>query len=770
MRAIVSEVKFNGLVLRIEDGTKLTKEAWLPAGEWSKDPSNWEKEKLSIEENYELDVVSLSSVIDGRTVVSRKSVHVISNINSAHNLDLIRDMKVKDVARTLIRGTIGDGSPAIVTQKYYQSYIDWIASKELSHELLDHAVLGRGDVIRGFVVGISNQDADELASAVLDISSYLDFKDAEISQEVTSSASRIKEDQEEDTLPDKKIPSEIVAKISPVLLVDDNDQCRESIATMLKREGVEVDTLKNVHQAQAFLDTLSANPTRFETNRAYQLAILDPNLEEDSTDLFGLYVADELRAKTDCRVILMTGEIENSKKLAHWPKLGIHGYIAKPFTMGQLIEEIQAAYNNIEPMTLAEMVKLEERDLPRTEDVVNTRSSREPGEISISEALQQLGRLKPGTILHVFSLHPRSFRARSEANWGGSINWEPLRGKLAKSVIKDTAVDRVHTLELNATHNHPRHLWTQRMVKYKSFCGIPVYVKGKRAAVVAFHPERDAFNEQFVMTARLTAEQVGRAMEREALYSTRLNEAELASFGMALASLAHELASDMTALDANLKELRDLTSENLDDLSKKSEALKALVRVRKDVDVISTKTRILRGAQARSDRVSIIDCLKQAATACRTVIGQDMKNAKRNILIDEVKSQPESWDVTVPAASLIIVFFNLYLNAAQQIDLASKVRKQGRIWHTLLRFHDAKGKAWARVRIHDSGPGIHYDEWEQVFEPGYTTKPNGSGLGLYICRYLLRDLSASLTITSSGIWDGTTVTVNLPLVDEKAKT
>jgi two-component system NtrC family sensor kinase len=110
-----------------------------------------------------------------------------------------------------------------------------------------------------------------------------------------------------------------------------------------------------------------------------------------------------------------------------------------------------------------------------------------------------------------------------------------------------------------------------------------------------------------------------------------------------------------------------------------------------------------------------------------------------------------------------MVFFNLYLNAAQQIDLASRVRRQGKIWTTLSYFMDGGNQRWARVRVHDSGPGIHQDDWERVFDPGYSTKPSGSGLGLYICRYVLRDLSATVSVTSSRIWDGTTVTVNLKL-------
>jgi signal transduction histidine kinase len=114
-----------------------------------------------------------------------------------------------------------------------------------------------------------------------------------------------------------------------------------------------------------------------------------------------------------------------------------------------------------------------------------------------------------------------------------------------------------------------------------------------------------------------------------------------------------------------------------------------------------------------------------------------------------------------------MVFFNLYLNAAQQIDLASRVRRQGRIWTTFSHYRDGGGKSWARVHIHDSGPGIHHDDWERAFDPGYSTKPNGSGLGLYICRHVLRDISSTVSVTSSRIWDGTTVTVSLPLAGER---
>ncbi|MGH9428804.1 MAG: ATP-binding protein, partial [Terriglobia bacterium] len=388
-----------------------------------------------------------------------------------------------------------------------------------------------------------------------------------------------------------------------------------------------------------------------------------------------------------------------------------------------------------------------------------------PGELTMQGALQVLGRLKAGVVIHVFELHPRSFRPRSLAFLGGPLKWEFLAGKIAKSVIKDTAFSERLLVETNAGQS-ATHLWTLQMMKYESFLGVPVHVKGRRLALVAFHSEQHAFDDEFVAAARLTAEQVGRAAERRRLYETRRNEATHASFGMALASLAHELASDLTALDANLGELEEMAPSGSKPSSEGNDPIETLKRIRKDVADISEKTRTLRGSRARSDRVSIIDCLRKAATACRTVVAETIDRPER-IWIHPVAAPDGSWDVAAPAASLIVVFFNLYLNAAQQIDLASGIRTNGEVWSSVTRFEEASGKAWARIRVHDSGPGIHRDDWEQVFEPGYSTKPNGSGLGLYICRHLLRDFSANLLVTSSAIWDGTTITVSVPLVNNR---
>jgi len=760
MRATVLEVRFDGLILRVKEGATSPKEAWLPSEEWSLVSSEWENALMTLEPNSdsEFDVVPLSRMKEGRMVVSRRAVELKLFEASPAGQMPVREFVVSDEGRRVIHGTMGARVPVVVTGRQYQAYFDWISSRPMTHELSDHAVLGHGDIVRGFVQGIDYGGVTPALS--FNLAEYFEVRSKEIRSKVLA-PQETEESPYEELGPPKKLSMECIRKISPTLLADDNE-CRESIAKVLRREGVDVHTVESTEQAQRLLNSLSAGSHQSQSESPdFRLAILDPNLKENSTELVGLRIAEKLRERSDCRVLVMTGEAKNTNKLEQWPELGIHGYIEKPFTMDQLITEIEDA------MGLANPVPLKKWILPapqKTSKIQTERASSvaENPEISVIKELQLLGRAKAGAVIHVFDVHPRSFRARSLGAINGSgLKWEALRGKIGKSLIKDTAFGTGILFEGNVGQDDPKHLWTLEMMLYRSFCGVPIHIEGKKIALVAFHPDRDAFDGAFLAIARLIAERIGRAIERELLYKTRSNEADQASFGMALAAMAHELASDMTGLNANLKNLSDLvTDENSS--AKKTEALGTLDKVRKNVDVITKKTRILRRTHVATDRASIVEAMRKAATACITVVGETIKYPER-ILIKEIETPQGLWDASASMASLMIVFFNLYLNAAQQIDLASPVRRYGIIWTSLSSFKDAKGKNWARARVHDTGPGIHRDDWERAFDPGYSTKPDGSGLGLYICRYLLRNFSADIAITSSAIWDGTTVTVNIPL-------
>jgi signal transduction histidine kinase len=77
------------------------------------------------------------------------------------------------------------------------------------------------------------------------------------------------------------------------------------------------------------------------------------------------------------------------------------------------------------------------------------------------------------------------------------------------------------------------------------------------------------------------------------------------------------------------------------------------------------------------------------------------------------------------------VLLNLILNA---IEAMSPIRDRAREL-TIVTCRD--GPDAVRVEVHDTGPGLDPERAAQVFEPFYTTKPDGLGIGLSISRSIV---------------------------------
>ena len=102
------------------------------------------------------------------------------------------------------------------------------------------------------------------------------------------------------------------------------------------------------------------------------------------------------------------------------------------------------------------------------------------------------------------------------------------------------------------------------------------------------------------------------------------------------------------------------------------------------------------------------------------------------------------------ATALRQVALNLLTNALQAMPDGGRLRRvTGRAGNTV------------EVRLSDTGPGIAVADQPRLFEPFFTTRADGTGLGLALCREVVADHGGRIELEATGP-AGSTFRVHLP--------
>ncbi len=99
------------------------------------------------------------------------------------------------------------------------------------------------------------------------------------------------------------------------------------------------------------------------------------------------------------------------------------------------------------------------------------------------------------------------------------------------------------------------------------------------------------------------------------------------------------------------------------------------------------------------------------------------------------------------------VMLNLLNNAAEALKSHGGEKKIG--------ISTGSNKERILVRVFDSGPGIADDKREKIFDPFYTTKSDGTGIGLSICQRIIVDHGGFIRVARSQ-WEGAEFIIELP--------
>ena len=195
--------------------------------------------------------------------------------------------------------------------------------------------------------------------------------------------------------------------------------------------------------------------------------------------------------------------------------------------------------------------------------------------------------------------------------------------------------------------------------------------------------------------------------------------------GELAASLSHEIAQPIASARNNARAAQNFLKMQPPDLDEVREALSCVVgdadRAGEIIDRIREQ---IKKAPPRKECFDLNVAINEVIVLARSV-------TLRNGVSVQTRLAEGLVSVLGDRVQLQQVLLNLILNAAEAMGSMEEGARE-------LLISTEEGQAGAVVAVRDSGPGIDPEHLDRVFDAFYTTKPRGTGMGLSICRSIIR--------------------------------
>lgn len=240
--------------------------------------------------------------------------------------------------------------------------------------------------------------------------------------------------------------------------------------------------------------------------------------------------------------------------------------------------------------------------------------------------------------------------------------------------------------------------------------------------------------------ADLEARIAERTRELEEAQALLLHQEKMAAFGLLAAGIAHEVGNPLTSISSLVQMLqkRDGDAYTHEKLSLVSGQLQRIQTILRELVNFS------RPASTARARVDLADVLHEALN-----IAKYYKRVKGRQVVAQVP--PDLPPLVGVRDQLVQVFLNLVLNAIDATE------RGGRIELTVEEEDDA-----LVVAVRDDGCGVAPEHLPRLFQPYFTTKRHGTGLGLCVTRKLVAAHGGQVEVDSR-LGEGTVFRVRLPL-------
>jgi signal transduction histidine kinase len=224
-----------------------------------------------------------------------------------------------------------------------------------------------------------------------------------------------------------------------------------------------------------------------------------------------------------------------------------------------------------------------------------------------------------------------------------------------------------------------------------------------------------------------------------------LKSGAVAALGRMATQVAHEVKNPLAGLRLYVRHLEQHLSK-VDDLPGKDLAGRIAVTVDHLTSVVAEITAFGRPPELHRTPTALhplLDECLELARARRPTEGVEIITAY----------DPACPEARLDARELKKAFLNLILNALEALEGAGRL--------TVATAYSA-ATGTVTVTIEDTGPGMTEETLSRAFDLFFTTKPDGTGLGMSIARSVINLHAGELTV-SSRVGDGTRVQARLPL-------
>ena len=246
----------------------------------------------------------------------------------------------------------------------------------------------------------------------------------------------------------------------------------------------------------------------------------------------------------------------------------------------------------------------------------------------------------------------------------------------------------------------------------------------------------------------------------EALRQTQADLAHVtrvATLNAMTASIAHEVSQPLSGILTNANTGMRMLASDPPNLAGAAETVRRTIRDAERAGQVIHRLRAMFTAKAPTMEAFDLN------DAAREVITLSAGEIKRGRVLLQTKFADDLPLISADRVQMQQVILNLLLNA---IDAMAEVGDRPR---TLLVETDLQGVGGVKLSVRDSGTGVDSDTVEKLFQAFYTTKEQGMGVGLSICRSIIEGHGGHLWANANEHGPGATFAFELPGAADRPK-